>query len=170
MTEETVFEFEQEQTRSEIADSLRLVSEQLDDDGEVTFTTEDRQATITVPSQSIFEVEIERERAEDDDEGELSIELEIEWEASSEILESATSVESMETADEPSERDSTAASDRASHFQLYRDRAGEWRWRLVHHNGNIIATSGEGYTSRQNAEKGMRSVMANAAGAEVVSE
>ena len=105
-----------------------------------------------------------------DDDGELSIELEIEWEASSETLESATSVESMETADEPSESGSTAASDRTSHFQLYRDRASKWRWRLVHHNGNIIATSGEGYSSRQNAEKGMRSVMANAAGADVVSK
>lgn len=52
-------------------------------------------------------------------------------------------------------------------FQLFRDRAGEWRWRLVHRNGNIIATSGEGYTRRHNAEKGLRSVVANAPDAEV---
>ena len=52
-------------------------------------------------------------------------------------------------------------------FQLFQDRAGEWRWRLVHRNGNIIATSGEGYTRRHNAEKGLRSVVANAPDAEV---
>ena len=52
-------------------------------------------------------------------------------------------------------------------FQLFEDRAGEWRWRLVHRNGNIIATSGEGYTRRHNAEKGLRSVVANAPDAEV---
>ena len=52
-------------------------------------------------------------------------------------------------------------------FQLFQDRAGEWRWRLVHRNGNIIATSGEGYTRRHNAEKGLRSVVANAPEAEV---
>jgi uncharacterized protein YegP (UPF0339 family) len=53
-------------------------------------------------------------------------------------------------------------------FHLYRERADEWRWRLVHHNGTIIATSGEGYSSRQNAEKGMRSVMKNAPRAETL--
>jgi uncharacterized protein YegP (UPF0339 family) len=53
-------------------------------------------------------------------------------------------------------------------FHLYRDRANEWRWRLVHYNGNIIATNGEGYSSRQNAEKGMRSVMKNAPRAETI--
>jgi amphi-Trp domain-containing protein len=61
MTEETVFEFEQERSRSEIADALRVVSEQLDSDGEVMFTGEGHRATISVPSRSIFEVEIERE-------------------------------------------------------------------------------------------------------------
>lgn len=52
-------------------------------------------------------------------------------------------------------------------FQVFRDSAGEWRWRLVHRNGNVIASSGEGYTRRHNAEKGMRSVMKNAPGATV---
>lgn len=47
-------------------------------------------------------------------------------------------------------------------FQLYVDRAGKWRWRLVHRNGNIIAASGQGYVSRQKAEQGMASVMRNA--------
>jgi len=30
-------------------------------------------------------------------------------------------------------------------FELYQDRAGEYRWRLRHDNRNIIADSGEGY-------------------------
>jgi len=53
-------------------------------------------------------------------------------------------------------------------FEVFQDRADEWRWRLVHRNGNIIAASGEGYTTRQNAEKGMRSVMRNAPGASIL--
>lgn len=33
-------------------------------------------------------------------------------------------------------------------YELYEDNAGEWRWRLVSTNGNILADSGEGYSSR----------------------
>lgn len=55
-------------------------------------------------------------------------------------------------------------------FEVFRDRADEYRWRLVHHNGNVIATSGEGYTSKQNALKGMHSVMSNAPEAAVEDE
>ena len=52
-------------------------------------------------------------------------------------------------------------------FQMYEDRSGEWRWRLVHRNGNIVATGGEGYASDRNARRGMRSVKRNALGADV---
>lgn len=52
-------------------------------------------------------------------------------------------------------------------FELFQDRGGEWRWRLVHRNGNVIATSGEGYSRKHNARKGLRSVMRNAQGADV---
>ncbi len=47
-------------------------------------------------------------------------------------------------------------------FEVYQDRADEWRWRLVHDNGNIIADSGEGYASRQKCEQGLTSVKTNA--------
>jgi uncharacterized protein YegP (UPF0339 family) len=47
-------------------------------------------------------------------------------------------------------------------FEVYEDRAGKWRWRLVHDNGNIIADSGEGYASRQKCEQGLESVKQNA--------
>lgn len=43
-------------------------------------------------------------------------------------------------------------------FELYTDGAGEWRWRLVATNEEIIATSGEGYVSKQGAERGIESV------------
>lgn len=35
-------------------------------------------------------------------------------------------------------------------LQIYRDRAGEYRWRLVANNNVIVAVS-EGYTSKQGA-------------------
>jgi hypothetical protein len=47
-------------------------------------------------------------------------------------------------------------------FELYADRDGDYRWRLVHDNGNIIADSGEGYASKQKARQGIESVRANA--------
>jgi len=34
-------------------------------------------------------------------------------------------------------------------FQIYKDSAGEWRWRLKSSNGRILADSGEGYSSEQ---------------------
>ncbi|WP_276259155.1 HVO_2922 family protein [Haloglomus litoreum] len=52
-------------------------------------------------------------------------------------------------------------------FELYRDRADEWRWRLRHRNGNAIADSGEGYTRRHDAQRGLQSVRRNALGAEL---
>ena len=50
-------------------------------------------------------------------------------------------------------------------FELYEDDDNEWRWRLRHRNGNLIADSGEGYTRKHNAQKGMQSVRRNALGA-----
>jgi uncharacterized protein YegP (UPF0339 family) len=47
---------------------------------------------------------------------------------------------------------------RAQTFELFQDAAGEWRWRLVAPNGNIVADSGEGYASKQGAKRGIRSV------------
>lgn len=53
-------------------------------------------------------------------------------------------------------------------FELYEDNRGEHRFRLRHRNGNIVATSGEGYTQRHNAQKGIESVRRNALGATVL--
>ena len=59
------------------------------------------------------------------------------------------------------------ASQSLARFEVFRDRGDEWRWRLRHRSGNIIATSGEGYTRKHNAWKGLRSVVRNAPGAEL---
>jgi len=37
-------------------------------------------------------------------------------------------------------------------FERYEDNRGEYHWRLRHRNGNVLADSGEGYTSRSAAE------------------
>jgi uncharacterized protein YegP (UPF0339 family) len=44
---------------------------------------------------------------------------------------------------------------------------GKWRWRLLRDDGNVIADSGRGYSSRRSAENGIRSVKRNALGAPV---
>ena len=55
-------------------------------------------------------------------------------------------------------------------FELYPDGAGEWRWRLVATNEEIIATSGEGYVSKQGAKRGIESVKGAVPNAEVRDE
>lgn len=52
-------------------------------------------------------------------------------------------------------------------FELYTDKAGEFRFRLKATNGQIIATS-EGYTALKSCLNGIRSVKENAADAAVV--
>lgn len=48
---------------------------------------------------------------------------------------------------------------------VFRDASGEWRWKRVAANGEIVADSGEGYVHRQDCEDG-----AARQGVEVVSE
>jgi uncharacterized protein len=55
----------------------------------------------------------------------------------------------------------------AAKFEIYKDKAGEFRFRLKAANGEVIASS-EGYKSKVSAEKGIESIKANAAGAPVV--
>lgn len=57
----------------------------------------------------------------------------------------------------------------SARFELFEDRSGRFRWRLVHRNGNVIADSGEGYASRQKARQGIASVKENAPDAPVES-
>lgn len=54
-------------------------------------------------------------------------------------------------------------------FEIYRDKAGEFRFRLKATNGQIIAV-GEGYKSLQSCKNGVASVAKNAPDASVVEE
>jgi uncharacterized protein YegP (UPF0339 family) len=55
-----------------------------------------------------------------------------------------------------------------SSFEVYKDNRDEWRWRLIASNGNIIAASGEGYSSKQGVKRGIESVKENAQDAQIV--
>ena len=54
-------------------------------------------------------------------------------------------------------------------FELYEDKAGEFRFRLKACNGEIIATS-EGYKSKSSCLNGIESVRKNAAEGNIVKE
>lgn len=54
-------------------------------------------------------------------------------------------------------------------FEIYKDKAGEFRFRLTATNGQTIA-AGEGYTTHANCINGVESVKKNAPDAEVVEE
>ena len=52
-------------------------------------------------------------------------------------------------------------------FEVYTDKKGEHRWRLRHSNGNILATSSEGYKAKASALKCIENVQ-NSASAPIV--
>ena len=52
-------------------------------------------------------------------------------------------------------------------FQLYKDRKGDYRWRLRARNGEIIADSNEGYSSKASCQHGIDLVKEQAASATV---
>jgi uncharacterized protein len=55
----------------------------------------------------------------------------------------------------------------AGKFEIYKDKAGEFRFRLKAGNGEVIAVS-EGYKSEQGARDGIESVKKNAPEAKIV--
>jgi amphi-Trp domain-containing protein len=138
-SEETIYKSKRSRSRNAIASYLHRVANALDGGGTVPVDTD---TTITVDPPAEPELEVDVERGNDD----ISLEFEIEW------------------PEEDGGVDTEAAKSGAT-FELYEDKAGEWRWRLRHVNGNIIADSGEGYTAKANAEKGIESVKRNAPGA-----
>jgi len=183
---DTVLQIDGDRSRTEVASTLRALAEQLDRGEEVRLVGDGETIAVVPADELAFELEVEEESNGD---REIEIEIELEWkepseppgEAAAESGEVTEPDESDELPDAepspaaPEETDvDTAVPDDAdtigslARFEVFQDRADEWRWRLVHRNGNIIAASGEGYTTRQNAEKGMRSVMRNAPGASVL--
>lgn len=61
-----------------------------------------------------------------------------------------------------------AGTDSKEKFELYEDEKKEHRWRLKAANGQVVATSSEGYKAKADAEKAVASIKAEAAKAEVV--
>jgi amphi-Trp domain-containing protein len=172
-------ELERTTTREEAATLLHDLADGVAS-GSVAF--DDGAVVAAVPESLELEVEYKRE----DDEAETEVELE--W--------GVDGIEAGDGAADAAEADAVAAGDvdgedgepaadglavdglvepadearSRAQFELYRDDAGEWRWRLVHHNGNIIADGGEGYNRKETARNGLESVKRNAPGAEVVEQ
>ena len=40
-------------------------------------------------------------------------------------------------------------------YWVYKDRASQWRWQLVHRNGNIISDGAEGYVNKSDCVHGL---------------
>ena len=55
----------------------------------------------------------------------------------------------------------------AGKFELYKDKSGEFRFRLKAGNGEIIATSSESYKTKAAALNGIESIKKNAGEAKV---
>jgi uncharacterized protein YegP (UPF0339 family) len=51
-------------------------------------------------------------------------------------------------------------------FEIYKDKKGQFRWRLLANNNQVIA-SGEGYTTKAACKNGIDSVRKNAPKAEI---
>lgn len=52
-------------------------------------------------------------------------------------------------------------------FEVYKDKAGEFRWKLIAPNSQEIA-SGQGYKSKESCMEGIKSVKTNAPTAEII--
>ena len=40
-------------------------------------------------------------------------------------------------------------------YEMFKDAQGDWRWRLLASNGNIVADSGEGYSNKVDCRHGI---------------
>lgn len=54
--------------------------------------------------------------------------------------------------------------------EVYRDTAGQWRWRLLASNHKSISVSGEGFSSKQAAVRAAHGMIRNAGCAQVTIE
>ncbi len=53
-------------------------------------------------------------------------------------------------------------------FEIYPDKGGHYRWRLVSANGQTTASSGEGFSSHESAKRAAEHVKEHAATADIV--
>jgi amphi-Trp domain-containing protein len=142
MSDETVHESERSRSRRAIATYFRRIANAL---GRGDPVPVDDAGTIAVDPPAEPELEVELEREGDA----VSFGVELEW------------------PEDDGDVDTDAAASKAT-FELYADAADEWRWRLVHDNGNVIADGSQGYADKRDAENGIDSVKRNAPGAHVV--
>jgi amphi-Trp domain-containing protein len=142
MSEETIHESKGSRSRQSLATYFRRIARAL---GRGEPVPVDDAGTVTVDPAAESEVEIELER----EDGVVHFEVEMEFEETEGAV------------------DTDAAASKAT-FELYADSAEQWRWRLVHDNGNIIADGSEGYADKRDAKSGIESVQRNAPGAYVV--
>lgn len=56
----------------------------------------------------------------------------------------------------------TAADDGKLKFEIFKDKAGEFRWRLNAANGATLATAGQGYKAKADAQNGIAIVQKSA--------
>ena len=169
MSEE--FESERTATRDEAAAVLRDLADGVAGGSLRLGRDEDDAIDIDVPDSVEVEIEFETE------DGEAGVEIELEWSDSTvEGEPSATEgaedahvgeAENAHVETEGSPIGPAEGRESLARFEVFLDKGDEWRWRLVHRNGNVIATGGEGYTRKHNALKGLRSVMRNSPDAEV---
>ena len=139
--EGTVHESSRKRSRLGIASYFRRIARSLRR-GEPVAADEEQTVTVDPAAEPELEIEVEEE------DGTVSLELEMEWEGDAADIETDV-VASKAT------------------FELYEDSADEWRWRLRHRNGNVIADGGEGYSRKSDATNGIESVRENAPGAPV---
>lgn len=157
-------EAERTVSRDEAATALRQLADGVAT-GSVSVDAEDGPVAVDVPTDLTFEVELEEADRE------VELEVELEWDADEtdgaairELdpdAESATDlVDPVGPASDPAAP--TDESGSKARFELFRDAADEWRWRLRHRNGNVIADGGEGYDRKAGAINGLESVKSNA--------
>lgn len=157
MAEETLYESERTLRRDDISSYLCGLADAVESNGRVP-VDDDGTVTVDPPSEAAFQIELERE------DGTLVLELEMAWperEGDGDAPAAAGGTGDPST-DETDESDGDGYGGSGATFQLFEDSAGEWRWRLVHANGNIIADSGEGSASKQKAKQGLDGVRQNA--------
>lgn len=144
MTDEPIHEEQGPRKRRQIASFFQQLARRLRR-GEKVSIDKEQNVAVEIPEEPGLGVELERE------DGNVSLSLELEWEEASGAVET----------------DVVASKAR---FEIYKDAAGKYRWRLIHRNGNIIADGSEGYASKQKAKQGLESVRNNASGAYIVDQ
>ncbi|WP_254767114.1 amphi-Trp domain-containing protein [Salinilacihabitans rarus] len=183
---ETPFELERTADRDELAAVFAEVAAALEEGRPARIAADDETVSLAFPSRLSLELAVEREG--DPPTAGIDLGLEWEEDSAAPTVRAGAGAEGHPPADADTDADEPSATGpddadpaaavipaegvvsdsgdeaggaggRRSRFEIYRDRAGEWRWRLVHWNGNIVADSGEGYTSRSNAERAARGVM-----------